>query len=186
MYLNAWSFPKKIQSLARSLKKAHKHINIVYLWISPTNCNEIIPFEINYIKFLSSGNPPTLNFGPKIVPKHHFCSDNGSKTLPNTWRLYKSRSLHSIATPRYDCNVSISNIGDIRKPYPLFRPQNEPKIPVYTSNGSETFLNTGLLYMNGLPQPTVTHLYKYKEIILNLRIFRPFLGPKWAQNNILQ
>ena len=120
--------------------------------------------------------------GPKMGPKHHFCSNNGSITLPNTWRLYKNRSLQSIMTPRYYFNVIISNVGDISKPYPLFRPQNDPKIPVYTSNGSETFLNTRLLCMNGLPQPTVTHLYQYKEIMLNLRMFRTPNSHFWAQN----
>ena len=104
--------------------------------------------------------------------QHHFCSNNVSRTLPSTWRPYKNRSLQSITTPRYYCNVIISNVGDIRKPCPLFRSQNDPKISVYSNNGSETFLNTRLLYMNGLPQSTVTNLYQYKEIILNMRIFR--------------
>ena len=116
-------------------------------------------------------------------PKHHFCSNNGSKTLPNTRRLYKNRSFQSLTTRRYYyCNVIISKVGDNMKPYPLFRPQNDPKIPVYNSNGSETFLNTSLLYMNGLPQPIVTHLYHYKEIISNLKIFRTPYSHFWAQN----
>ena len=85
-------------------------------------------------------------------PKHHFCSNNGSRMLPNTCRLYKNKSLQSITTPRYYCNVIISNVRDIRKPYPLFRPQNDIKISVFTSNVSET-------RVEGLKTPNFKKMY---------------------------
>ena len=43
--------------------------------------------------------------------------------------LYYLMSTIGNSIIRYYCNEIISNDGDIRKSYPLFRPQNDPKIP---------------------------------------------------------
>ena len=97
------------------------------------DCNNILPFWINYFKFVSSEALQPLFLSPKWAQNTIFAVIT-VQLSSQTHGICIKRLSQSIGTQRYYFNEIISNDGDIRKPYLLFRPQIDPKIPVYISN----------------------------------------------------